>query len=128
VIATESSRDNADLGERFLSRAGLGERVEYHVGNALEIARDLKGPFDVVFNDIDKEDYPRILEVADRLLRPGGFLISDNMLWRGNVVEEGRDPTTRGVQELTRLLYASGNYLTTLVPLRDGLTLSLRLA
>jgi predicted O-methyltransferase YrrM len=127
VVATESSRENATLGEGFLSRADLADRVRYRVGNALEIARELEGPFDVVFNDIDKQDYPRILEVSDRLLRPGGLLISDNMLWHGSVTQERPDATTRGVRELTRLLYASPRYLTTLLPLRDGVTVSLRL-
>jgi predicted O-methyltransferase YrrM len=127
VVATEGSRENAALGREFLARAGLAERVEYHVGDALEIARTLEGPFDVVFNDIDKQDYPRLLEAAEPLLRTGGLLISDNMLWRGSVAEESKEPATRGVQELTRLLYASRRYATTLLPLRDGVTLSLRL-
>jgi len=127
VVATEASRENADLGGGFLARAGLGDRVEYRIGNALKIARELKGTFDVVFNDIDKQDYPKVLEIARPLLRPGGLLISDNMLWKGNVLEDGGEATTRGVQELTRLLYASSEYLTTLIPLRDGVTISLRL-
>jgi len=127
VVATEASRENAELGAQFLSRAELGDRVHYRTGNALEIARDLEGPFDVVFNDIDKQDYPETFPVAKRLLRPGGLFICDNMLWFGSVLEEGKDETTRGVQELTRLLYASQDFLTTLVPLRDGVTVSLRL-
>lgn len=127
VVATESSPENAETGRGYLSRAGLDGRVEYRVGNALEIARDLQGPFDVIFNDIDKQDYPLVPAVAERLLRPGGLLVSDNMLWRGSVAEEGGDPKTRGVRELTRLLHSSPDYLTTLIPLRDGVTLSLRL-
>ncbi len=126
VVATESSPVNAELGAAFLARAGLADRVEYRVGHALEIARDLEGPFDVVFNDIDKQDYPRVLEAADRLLRVGGLLISDNMLWHGSVLE-GLDEKTRGVRELTRLLFSADRYVTTLVPLRDGVSISLKL-
>jgi len=126
VVATEASRENATLAERFLSGAGVADRVDYRVGDALEIAQGLDGPFDVVFNDIDKQHYPRTLSVANRLLRIGGLFISDNMLWFGSVVEENQEETTRGVRELTRMLYASPHFITSLIPLRDGVTLSLR--
>ena len=128
VVATEASKANVDLGEQFLIRAGLADRIDYRAGDALAIASDLRGPFDIIFNDIDKQDYPRAFEVAERLLRPGGLFISDNMLWFGSVLDDDADETTRGVKELTRLLYASADYLTTLIPLRDGVTVSLRLA
>jgi predicted O-methyltransferase YrrM len=128
VVATETSPENVTLARGFLARAALQERVEFHAGNALEIASRLEGPFDVVFNDIDKRDYPKALAVAESLLRPGGLFISDNMLWKGNVVRDPADDATRGVTELTRLLRDSPRYLTTLVPLRDGVSVSLRTA
>jgi len=128
VLATETSSENVSLGRGFLDRAGLGNRVEFRGGNALEIAAGLEGPFDIVFNDIDKRDYPRAFEVAEALLRPGGLFISDNMLWKGNVLEKSPDDATRGVRELTRLLQTSPQYLTTLIPLRDGVSVSLRSA
>jgi predicted O-methyltransferase YrrM len=128
VVATESDPSNAEAGRGFVARAALSRQIDFRVGDALETARRLEGPFDIIFNDVDKQDYPRSLTAANRLLRPGGMFISDNMLWRGSVVETGREPTTRGVQELTRLLYDSPEYLTTLIPLRDGVTLSLRVA
>lgn len=126
VVATEGSRENATLAEQFLSQAGVAERVDYRVGDALEIARDLDGPFDIVFNDIDKQHYPRTFPLASRLLRIGGLFISDNMLWFGSVVDENPEETTRGVRELTRMLAASPHFITSLIPLRDGVTLSLR--
>jgi predicted O-methyltransferase YrrM len=126
VVATEADPSNAEAGRGFVARAGLSRQIDFRVGDAHETARRLEGTFDIVFNDVDKQDYPRSLAAANRLLRPGGLFISDNMLWRGSVVEEGREPTTRGVQELTRLLYDSSEYLTTLIPLRDGVTVSLR--
>ena len=125
VILTEESRDNADLARGFLDRAGLAGRVEIRVGDGLEIAREYDGPFDIVFNDIDKHDYPRALPVALERLRPGGLFITDNMLWQGRVLDEAAgDASTRGVLELTRALYAASNLDTTILPIRDGVAVS----
>jgi predicted O-methyltransferase YrrM len=125
VILTEGSRDNADLARGFLDRAGLAARVEIRVGDGLEIAREYDGPFDIVFNDIDKHDYPRALPIALERLRPGGLFISDNMLWQGRVLDESAaDASTRGVLELTRALYAASNLDTTILPIRDGVAVS----
>ncbi len=125
VILTEGSQDNADLACGFLDRAGLAGRVEIRVGDGLEIAREYDGPFDIVFNDIDKHDYPRALPIALERLRPGGLFITDNMLWQGRVLDEAAaDAATRGVLELTRALYAAPNLDTTILPIRDGVAVS----
>lgn len=125
VVLTEGSQDNASLAGDFLERAGLGDRVEIRVGDALEIAREYDGPFDIVFNDIDKHDYPRALPLALARIRPGGLFVTDNMLWQGRVLDEaGADAATRGVCELTRALYFRPDLETTIVPLRDGVSIS----
>ena len=125
VILTEGSEENGAAARSFLDRAGLGARVEVRVGDGLQIAREYDGPFDIVFNDIDKHDYPRALPVALERLRPGGLFITDNMLWQGRVLDETtRDASTRGVLELTRELYAHPDLDTTIVPLRDGVSVS----
>lgn len=125
VILTEGSPDNAELARGFLDRAGLGDRVEIRVGDGLELAREYPGPFDIVFNDIDKQDYPRALPVALERLRPGGLFITDNMLWQGRVLDEtAADDATRGVLELTRALHAAADLDTTIVPIRDGVAVS----
>jgi caffeoyl-CoA O-methyltransferase len=125
VVLTEGSQENADLANGFLDRAGLADRVEIRVGDGLEIAREYDGRFDIVFNDIDKHDYPRALPIALERLRPGGLFITDNMLWQGLVLEESDpDASTRGVQELTRALYAHSNLDTVILPIRDGVSVS----
>jgi predicted O-methyltransferase YrrM len=128
VVLTEGSPERASEAEAFLRRAGVGDRARIEVGDALEIAARLREPFDIVFNDVDKERYPEVLELALALLRPGGLFISDNMLWQGSVLRPGApEPAARGVLELTRRLYASERFRTTLVPLRDGVTIALKL-
>ena len=127
VLLTEGSEERAKEAEAFLTRGGFAGRFRIEVGDGLEIAAALTGPFDVVFCDIDKHDYPRALPLARRLLRIGGLFITDNMLWDGKVLAPD-DRQTRGVLELTHELYAAKDFVTTLVPIRDGLTVAVKLA
>jgi predicted O-methyltransferase YrrM len=125
VILTDRDGRQAAEAASFLERGGYTDRARIEVGDALEILDRVGGEFDIVFNDIDKAEYPRVLDKAAAALRPGGLLISDNMLWFGAVLDEApSDPATRGVQELTRLLYDSPEFETVLIPLRDGVTVS----
>ncbi len=126
VVLTETSSERAAEAESFLERGGFSDRVRVVVGDGLEVIDRIGGEFDIVFNDIDKERYPLVLEKAAAALRPGGLLISDNMLWFGTVLEDdAKEASTRGVQELTRKLYDSVDFKTVLIPLRDGVTVSI---
>jgi predicted O-methyltransferase YrrM len=125
VVLTEGSEERAAQAAEFLERGGMADRVRIVVGDALEIIEGAGSGFDIVFNDIDKEDYPRVLDKAAAALRPEGLLISDNMLWFGTVLEaKPSEASTDGIKELTRLLYASSEFETVLIPLRDGVTVS----
>jgi predicted O-methyltransferase YrrM len=126
VHHTDGSQENSEAARGFLDQAGLAPRVRFHVGDAREILAGAVGPFDVIFNDIDKEGYPDVLPLVREKLRVGGLFITDNMLWSGRIFEEGGEPSTLGVRELTRLLREARDFDTTLVPIRDGVTVSLR--
>jgi len=127
VILTEGSDERAKEAEAYLTRGGFAGRFRIEVGDGLAIAASLTGPFDIVFCDVDKHAYPQALPIARRLLRPGGLFITDNMLWDGRVLSPAKDDaTTGGVLELTRALYSASDFVTTLVPLRDGLTVAVR--
>jgi predicted O-methyltransferase YrrM len=129
VLLTEGSAERAREAEAFLTRGGFAGRFRIEVGDGLKIAAALDGPFDVVFCDVDKHDYPKALPIARHLLRVGGLFITDNMLWDGNVLAPApEDRTTTGVLDLTRALYAAEDFVTTLVPLRDGLTVAVKVA
>ncbi len=128
VLAVERSAENARLGQEYLERGGLTPKVNFVVGDGLEVIQGLDGPFDIIFVDIDKEQYPASLPLTLPRLRPGGLLITDNILWSGKVVDaKPRDASTRGIQEYTRLLYETPDLYTTLIPLRDGVSVSLKL-
>jgi predicted O-methyltransferase YrrM len=108
-----------------LGRLGYGDLVRYHVGEAVQTLSEAAGPFDLIFNDIDKEAYPAALPVIAAKLRPGGVLIVDNMLWHGRIFDQrDKSSSTASIRELTRLLTASDEWITTLVPVRDGLAVA----
>ena len=115
----------SDRACRSITRMGLRAQVNFRVGEAIAELRRQDGPFDLIFNDIDKQDYPASLPVIHEKLRPGGALIVDNALWHGRVFDRNDNtPQTAGVRELTRLLTISGDWVTSIVPIRDGLLLA----
>ncbi len=127
VIYTDMSHENALHAEGFLDRAGLRGRVDIRTGDALRILDESRGGFDIIFNDIDKEDYPRVVAVAYEKLRRGGLLITDNVLWSGRVLRDDGQSGTEGVREFTRLLLSNKGFFTTIIPVRDGVSVSVKL-
>src|SRR5262247_3224801 len=83
VHYTDGSQDNAARAREYIKRAGVTDRVEILVGNALDLIDRVEGQFDVVFNDVDKCDYPAVYRKAADRVRIGGLLLCDNVLWSG---------------------------------------------
>ena len=105
-----------------LDHLGFRDVVQYHVGEAVAALSGIRGMVDLIFNDIDKEGYPAALDVVERKLRPGGILITDNLLWHGRIFDEtDATPATHGVRELTRRITTSDLWDASIVPIRDGL-------
>lgn len=129
VIYTDGNRANAEEARRYFQRAGVADRVEIRVGEALEVMSEQKEPFDIIFNDIDKEDYPRAFRLAVPLIRKGGLFVSDNVLWHGRVGKALKpgDPDTCGILEFNKLLYESKELFATILPLRDGVAVAMKL-
>ncbi len=129
VIYTDSDGKNADQARRYFERAGVTARVQIRLGDALEILSEQKPGFDIIFNDVDKEDYPRVFRLAVPRVRAGGLFVSDNVLWHGRVVEpaQGNTPSTRAILEFNRLLYGSPELFTTILPLRDGVAVATKI-
>ena len=129
VHCTDLSEENVRLAESFLRRAGVWDRITYHREDAATALRRVGGTWDIVYNDIDKEGYPDVVDLAFERLRSGGLFITDNVLWSGRVLQgqdDGR-PATRGVVEFTRRLFAHPGFLTTIDPTRDGVAVALKL-
>lgn len=127
VIFTDGDRRNADQARKFFERAGVLNQVDIRIGDALEILSEQKSEFDIVFNDVDKEDYPRVFRVALPRVRKGGLFISDNVLWHGDVADPAHnDSQTKAIREFNRLLFKSNELNTTILPLRDGIALAIK--
>jgi caffeoyl-CoA O-methyltransferase len=127
VHCTDGQATNRDRATAFLTRAGLADRVRFHVGDARTTAEELRGPFDLVFNDLDKEQYPAIIEPVARVLRPGGLFVTDNALWNGEVARPDRaGDDARAVIEFNRRMARHPAFDAVVVPLRDGVSIAIR--
>ena len=126
VIATDRSPEDAERARQLFMRAGLADRLDFRVGDALPIIESEKGPFDLIFIDIDKKQYPRALELAVPRLRPGGFLVADNLLRDGSVLDREPDESTRAILEYTRRAVEHPDLWTLVLPIRDGVGVSWR--
>jgi predicted O-methyltransferase YrrM len=113
------------MAREHLKGLGFEDLVQYTVGEAVEALTKSSGPFDLIFNDIDKEGYPDALGVISEKLRPGGVLIVDNALWSGRIFDPAdRSPATEGVREMTRRITLDPGWVVSIVPIRDGLLLA----
>ncbi|NIX14688.1 MAG: O-methyltransferase [Candidatus Dadabacteria bacterium] len=126
VICTEHSEDNHKLAENFFKKSEYFNKVRYEKGEALSILDKQEEKFDIILNDIDKEYYPDVVDLASDKLKVGGLLITDNMLWFGRVLSDDKTPSTAGVKKFTELILERKDFMTTIIPLRDGVAISLK--
>jgi predicted O-methyltransferase YrrM len=129
VFYTDGDPQNAEEAQRYFARAGVSDRIEVLVGDSLELITRVPGEFDLIFNDVDKHDYPKVFRLAMPRLRRGGLFITDNVLWSGRVARkpERGDRNTPAILEFNRLIYSSPELFTTILPLRDGLAVCQKL-
>jgi caffeoyl-CoA O-methyltransferase len=126
VIYTDGDKKRADKARKYFERAGVSERITMRVGDALEILSEEKQPYDIIFNDVDKVDYPRVFRLAVPKLKSGGLFITDNVLWSGKLRKPNPDEQTRAILEFDRLISESKDLFTTILPLRDGVAVCVK--
>ncbi|MGH9740979.1 MAG: O-methyltransferase [Candidatus Acidiferrum sp.] len=128
VHYTDGEPANAKRARGYFQRAGVARRIRVDVGDALDLLKKTPGKFDLIFNDVDKHQYPDALRAAVPKLRRGGLFITDNTLWSGKAARPAAsdDCATLGVQEFNRLVYSSKELYPVLIPLRDGVTVCRR--
>jgi caffeoyl-CoA O-methyltransferase len=127
VFYTDGDRKNAEHARKYFERTGVADRITIAVGDALELLSEHKQEFDIIFNDVDKEDYPRVFRIAIPRLRKGGLLVTDNVLWSGKVAHKNpTDASTKAILEFNRLLYSSPDLFTTILPVRDGVAVAMK--
>jgi predicted O-methyltransferase YrrM len=133
VHGTDGDPANQAKALGYLERAGLADRIHWHVGDAVANLHAVDGEFDIVYDDIDKEGYPDAWRAAAERIRVGGLYLCDNVLWSGAVADpsgdHGRDPaTTEAILEHNRLIAEDARFVSSIVPTRDGLMVALRVS
>jgi predicted O-methyltransferase YrrM len=126
VIYTDGDPKRADKARRYFERAGVVDRITIRVGDALEFLSEEKEQYDIIFIDVDKTDYPRGLRLALPRLKSGGLFIADNVLWSGKLRKPDPDAHTKAILEFNKLISDSKDLFTTILPIRDGVSVSLK--
>ena len=113
--------------QRFLEKSGYADRIQMHVGNALDIIPTLDKEYDIVFIDADKNNYINYYNAAFEKVNKGGYIIADNVLWSGKVLDEQElkdDPDTRTINEYNKMVLADERVENVLFPIRDGIMIA----
>lgn len=115
-----------DFQRKYFNKSEYGQQIIQHIGSALDIIPELNETFDLVFIDADKPNYSNYFHLIIDKLKPGGVILSDNVLWYGKVVEpfDAKDKSTKAVLDYNTLLKNDERIETVLLPIRDGLTIS----
>lgn len=129
VLACDISREYTDVGRRFWNKAGVGHKIDLRIAPAMDtldgvIAQGDAGAFDFAFIDADKTAYDGYYERCLTLLRPGGLIAVDNVLWGGGVAHPAKDDDTAALQAFNRKLHADERIDLSLLPIADGVTLA----
>lgn len=122
----ELSDVHADAAQSWFERAGVADRITVHRGAALDVLARLPGPYDLVFIDAVKSEYPAYLDLVLERVKPGSLIVVDNTLWRGRVADPAVDDSdVAGVREFNSRVATHPGLRSTLIPVGDGLTVSL---
>ena len=128
IYLTDGKDENIDKAREFLARDGQDQKAVFLKGYAQDLLQTVPGFFDILFCDMDKEQYPEAMELARTRLRVGGALVIDNLIWSGDVADPENDElSTRGIRAFTDRMWGSKDFACSLLPIRDGVGLCVRL-
>ena len=121
VITLDIQEDTNKVARSFVAKTEYKDKIEFHLGSATEIIPTLPKTFDLVFIDADKPNYSNYYDLVFDKVRPGGFIIADNVLWSGKVLLEDKDENTKALDEFNQKVLADKRESNVLLPIRDGL-------
>lgn len=127
IYYTDGDPRNAQRAKTFFKQAKVEKRIRMMTGDALELLDRVRGKFDMVFIDVNKDQYPAALKKALPRIQRGGLLVTDNTLWSGRVTQAADSEATRGIQEFNKAVYAAKELFPVMIPLRDGVTVCRKL-
>jgi len=126
IHTIEINEELGDQNQKYFEEAGIIDKITTHYGNALDIIPGLDIQFDLIFIDADKINYPKYYELSMQKLKVGGYILADNVLWSGKVLEERNeklDKDTIAVKKFNDLVQNDLNSENVMIPIRDGMTL-----
>lgn len=121
IVSLDVNEETNAVAQRFIERSEHRKRIELLLGDATSLIPQLERPFDLVFIDADKTNYSNYYDLVFPKLRPGGFIIADNVLWSGRVLEDEKDESTQALHEFNQKVLADDRVENVLLPIRDGL-------
>ena len=129
IHTIDKNEELLQIQNKYFEKSGLRNQIKQHTGDALAIIPKLKFDFDMVFLDADKENYVKYLELISPILKPGGVLLTDNVLWHGKILEspENQDRVTRLIDNFNKKILEDKSLKTVMLPIRDGISLTLKL-
>ena len=129
IHTIDKNEELLQIQNKYFEKSGLRNQIKQYTGNALAIIPKLKFDFDMVFLDADKKNYVKYLELISPILKPGGVLLTDNVLWHGKVLEspENQDRVTKLIDNFNKKILEDKSLKTVMLPIRDGISLTLKL-
>ena len=129
IHTIDKNEELLQIQNKYFEKSGLRSQIKQYTGDALAIIPKLKFDFDMVFLDANKENYVKYLELISPILKPGGVLLNDNVLWHGKILEssENQDRVTRLIDNFNKKIVEDKSLKTVMLPIRDGISLTLKL-
>jgi len=121
VVSLDMNEETNAVAQSFIDKTDLGDRIQLRLGDAIFMLPHMAGPYDLVFIDADKPNYCNYYNLVFDKVRPGGFIIADNVLWSGRVLDEEMDENTKALHEFNQMVLADDRVANILLPIRDGL-------
>jgi len=121
IITLDVEEETNKVARSFAAKTPYADRIDFRLGNAIDIIPTLPETFDLVFIDADKPNYSNYYNLVFDRVRPSGFIIADNVLWSGRVLEEEKDENTQALHDFNEMVFADNRVSNVLLPIRDGL-------
>ena len=124
IVTIDINEELEDFVKKYISSSEFASQIEFRIGNAVDIIPNLEDNFDMVFIDADKLNYPKYFELTINKIKSGGFIIADNVLWSGKVLEKNRkklDQDTEAIISFNKMVHDDPRVENVLFPIRDGL-------
>ena len=123
IVTIDSNEEIASVARKYFRKAKIEDRIDFRIGDALQIIPELDIEFDLVFIDGSKDQYTQYYKLIIEKLKPGGYILADNVLWGGKVLQEKTDKDTADIKKFNKIVRKNKKLEKVLLPIRDGLYL-----